>query len=232
MRALKIISDLLPIPSYTVILICFFFPFITIKCGTTELVSVTGFDYVVGTDMKEKMKNNEFAKGMQEKLGKNLFDTPTEEDSTAVDEDGNPIEAKGQGLPFPEETADEKKSKVTMMIMMGIPFVMALVGLIFSFVRTKRRGLLHIIISTIGFLVLLIFGIIIKSSSELNALSSMADGMGSGMISIGMGTAYYFATILFLLVIMFFGMEKYLKNLYKEEKEIREEALDDFLTKE
>lgn len=119
-----------------------------------------------------------------------------------------------------------------MMIMMGIPFVMALVGLIFSFVRTKRRGLLHIIISTIGFLVLLIFGIIIKSSSELNALSSMADGMGSGMISIGMGTAYYFATILFLLVIMFFGMEKYLKNLYKEEQEIREEALDDFLTKE
>lgn len=232
MRALKIISDLLPIPSYTVILICFFFPFITIKCGTTELVSVTGFDYVVGTDMKEKMKNNEFAKGMQEKLGKNLFDTPTEEDSTAVDEDGNPIEAKGQELPFPEETADEKKSKVTMMIMMGIPFGMALVGLIFSFVRTKRRGLLHIIISTIGFLVLLIFGIIIKSSGELNALSSMADGMGSGMISIGMGTAYYFATILFLLVIMFFGTEKYLKNLYKEEKEIREEALDDFLTKE
>ncbi|WDO12875.1 hypothetical protein MH928_16320 [Flavobacterium sp. WW92] len=228
MRALKIISDLLPIPSYTVILICFFFPFITIKCGTTELVSVTGFDYVVGTDMKEKMKSNEFSKKMQEKLGKDLFDTT--QDSSAVDEDGNP--KKTEGLPLPAETADEKNSRIAMMIMMGIPFLMAIAGLIFSFIRIKRKGLLHIIFSAIGFLVLLIFGIIIKSSSELNAVSSMADGMGGGMISIGMGTAYYMATILFLLIIMFFGMEKYLKNFYKEEQEIREEALDEFLTKD
>lgn len=227
MRALKIISDLLPIPSYTVILICFFFPFITIKCGTTELVSVTGFDYVVGTDMKEKMKSNEFSKKMQEKLGKDLFDTTQD---SSVDEDGNP--KKTEGLPVPAETADEKNSRIAMMIMMGIPFLMAIVGLIFSFIRIKRKGLLHIIFSAIGFLVLLIFGIIIKSSSELNAVSSMADGMGGGMISIGMGTAYYMATILFLLIIMFFGMEKYLKNLYKEEQEIREEALDEFLTKD
>lgn len=227
MRALKIISDLLPIPSYTVILICFFFPFITIKCGTTELVSVTGFDYVVGTDMKEKMKSNEFSKKMQKKLGKDLFDTTQD---SSVDEDGNP--KKTEGLPLPAETADEKNSRIAMMIMMGIPFLMAIAGLIFSFIRIKRKGLLHIIFSAIGFLVLLIFGIIIKSSSELNAVSSMADGMGGGMISIGMGTAYYMATILFLLIIMFFGMEKYLKNLYKEEQEIREEALDEFLTKD
>ncbi|MBC8645201.1 hypothetical protein H9W95_17755 [Flavobacterium lindanitolerans] len=44
---------------------------------------------------------------------------------------------------------------------------------------------------------------IIKSSDELNAVTSMAEGMGGGMISIGMGTAYYLATILFLLIIMF-----------------------------
>lgn len=231
MRALKIISDLLPIPSYTVILICFFFPFITIKCGTTELVSVTGFDYVVGTDMKKKMESNEFSKKMKEKLGKDLFDTPAYgEDSLVTDEDGNP--KKTEKLALPEETSDEKNSRITMMIMMGIPFLMAIMGLIFSFVKIKRKGLLHIVFSAIGFLILLIFGIIIKSSSELNAVSSMADGMGGGMISIGMGTAYYMATILFLLIIMFFGMEKYLKNLYKEEQEIREEALDEFLSKD
>lgn len=231
MRALKIISDLLPIPSYTVILICFFFPFITIKCGTTELVSVTGFDYVVGTDMKEKMKDNEFSKKLEKQLGKDLFGAAgTNLDSLDVDEDGNPI--KAESLPLPEETPDEKSSRIVMMIMMGIPFFMAIAGLILSFVKAKRKGLLHIIFSSIGFIVLLIFGIIIKSSDELNAVSSMADGMGGGMISIGMGTAYYMATILFLLVIMFFGMLKYLKNLYKEEQAIREEALDEFLTKE
>ena len=231
MRALKIISDLLPIPSYTVILICFFFPFITIKCGTTELVSVTGFDYVVGTDMKEKMKDNEFSKKLEKQLGKDLFGAAgTNLDSLDVDEDGNPI--KAESLPLPEETPDEKSSRIVMMIMMGIPFFMAIAGLILSFVKAKRKGLLHIIFSSIGFIVLLVFGIIIKSSDELNAVSSMADGMGGGMISIGMGTAYYMATILFLLVIMFFGMLKYLKKLYKEEHAIREDALDEYLTKE
>jgi len=230
MRTLKIISDILPIPSYTVILICFFFPFITIKCGTTELVSVTGFDYVVGTDIKEKTKNNEFSKKLEKQLGKDLFGAAGSDlDSLDVDEDGNPI--KAEGLPFPEETQDEKNSRIVMMIMMGIPFLMAIAGLIFSFIKIKRKGLWHIVISSIGFLVLLVFGIIIKSSDELNAVSSMAE-MGGGMISIGMGTAYYMATILFLLMIMFFGMQKYLKNLYKEEQAIREEAMDEFLTKE
>lgn len=231
MRALKIISDLLPIPSYTVILICFFFPFITIKCGTTELVSVTGFDYVVGTDIKEKTKNNEFSKKLEKQLGKDLFGAAGSDlDSLDVDEDGNPKKAENSLLP--QETPDERNSRIVMMVMMGIPFLMAIAGLIFSFVKIKRKGLLHIVLSSVGFLVLLVFGIIIKSSDELNAVTSMADGMGGGMITIGMGTAYYMATILFLLVIMFFGMQKYLKNLYKEEQVIRDEAMDEFLTKE
>lgn len=224
MKALKIISDILPIPSYIVIIICFFFPFITIKCGSTEIASVSGFDYVVGTDMKEKMKDNEFAKKMQKDLGQNIL--PTD------DLDGTTEGEKENGLAFPKETKGEKQSKIIMMIMMGIPMLMAVLGLFFSFIKVKRRGLLHIIFSTIGFLVLLVFGIIIKSSDEMNSISSLADGMGSGMISIGMGSAYYLATIFFLIIVMFFGMEKYLKNMYKEEKIIREETLEEYLTKE
>lgn len=229
MKTLKIISDLLPIPSYTVILICFFFPFITIKCGTTELASVTGFDYVVGTDMKEKMKDNEMIKGMQEKMGKDLFNTEVE-NADSVDEEGNPIPVKENVLP--EDTKEEKNNRISMMIMMGIPFLMAILGLIITFVKLRRKAIFQIIVSSIGFLVMLTFGVIIKNSDELNAVSTMADGMGGGMISIGLGNAYYFATILFLVVIMYFGMEKYLKNLYKKEIETREESLEDFLTKE
>jgi len=229
MKTLKIISDLLPIPSYTVILICFFFPFITIKCGTTELVSVTGFDYVAGTDMKEKMKDNEMVKGMQKKMGKDLFNSESE-NTDAVDENGNPTPAKENV--HPEDTQEEKKNRITMMIMMGIPFLMAIGGLIITFLKLRSKFIFHIIVSSIGFLVMLSFGIIIKSSDELNAVTSMADGMGAGMISIGLGSAYYFATILFLLIIMYFGIEKYLKNIYKKEQETREELLEDFLTKE
>lgn len=224
MKILKIVSDLLPIPSYTVILICFFFPFITIKCGSTELVSVTGFDYVSGADMKEKMKDNEMLKGMQKKMGKGLFD----EAEAELDEDGNAIEKKDSALP--EDTKEEKQNRISMMIMMGVPFLMAIIGLIISFVKLRRKAVFHIVFSAIGFLVLLIFGVIIKSSDEMNAVSSMAEGMGGGMISIGLGSAYYFATILFLLIVMYFALEKYLKNLYKEEQETREESLEEFIS--
>ena len=227
MKTLKILSDLLPIPSYAVILICFFFPFITIKCGTTELVSVTGFDYVKGTDMKEKMKDSKFADQMQKKLGNDIFGATTEKDST-----GTGSENADKSLALPEETGEEKQSRITMMLMMGTPFLMAIIGLIVCFAKVRRKVLFHILVSSIGFLVLLIFGLIIKNSDELNAVSSMADGMGGGMISIGLGTAYYLATILFLVILLFFGLEKYLKKLYKEGQEIREDTLEDFLNKE
>lgn len=224
MKALKIISDLLPIPSYTIILICFFFPFITIKCGTTELASVTGFDYVSGTDMKEKMKDNEMLKGMQKKMGKGLFDETEEE----LDENGKVIDKKDTLLP--EDTKEEKQSRIVMMIMMGIPFLLAIAGLIISFLKVRRKAVFHIVFASIGFLVLLIFGVIIKSSDEMNAVSSLAEGMGGGMISIGLGSAYYFATILFLLIVLYFALEKYLKNLYKNEQETKEESLEEFLS--
>ena len=56
MKPLKVISDLLPIPSYSIIIICFFFPFFLVKCGSTTLISVKGTDLVTGIS-KEKMNN-------------------------------------------------------------------------------------------------------------------------------------------------------------------------------
>ncbi|WP_284357699.1 hypothetical protein [Elizabethkingia anophelis] len=64
MKPLKVISDLLPIPSYSVIIICFFFPFFLVKCGSTTLVSVKGTDLITGIS-KEKMN-----KQMKETLKK------------------------------------------------------------------------------------------------------------------------------------------------------------------
>ena len=236
MKALKIISDLLPIPSYTVIIICFFFPFLTIKCNTTELVSVTGFDYVIGNDVKDKMEKSEMAKTIKEKMGKDMFDTKTESDS--ISEDGEPIatengeEEAGNLSGLSKSTKDEKMAKVLFFVIMVVPLLMALLGLIISFTKLKKKALFHIIFSTIGFIFLLAYGIMIKSSGDINSISSMGDGIGAGMISIELGNAYFVATIFFLIVIMFFAMAKYLKNLYKEEQQIREESIEEFYSKE
>lgn len=236
MKALKIISDLLPIPSYTVIIICFFFPFLTIKCNTTELVSVTGFDYVIGNDVKDKMEKSEMAKTIKEKMGKDMFDTKTETDS--ISEDGEPIvtengeEEAGNLSDLSKSTKDEKMAKVLFFVIMAVPLLVALLGLIISFTKSKKKALFHIIFSTIGFIFLLAYGIMIKSSGDINSISSMGDGIGAGMISIELGNAYFVATIFFLIVIMFFAMVKYLKNLYKEEQQIREESIEEFYSKE
>ncbi len=52
MKPLKVLSDLLPIPSYTVIILCFFFPFFLIKCGDTTLMSLKGTDLITGVSKK------------------------------------------------------------------------------------------------------------------------------------------------------------------------------------
>lgn len=235
MKVIKILSDLLPIPSYTVIIICFFFPFLTIKCNTTELVSVTGFDYVIGNDVKNKMEKSDMAKTIKEKMGKDMFDTKVESDSVSEDGEENvseETEDAGNLSDFGKETQDEKTAKILFFVIMTIPLIMAISGLILSFTKSKRKGLFHIIFSTVGFVFLLSYGIMIKSSGDINSISSMGDGIGAGMISINLGNAYFVATIFFLIVIMFFAMIKYLKNLDKEEQENREETFEEFYSKE
>lgn len=235
MKAIKILSDLLPIPSYTVIIICFFFPFLTIKCNTTELVSVTGFDYVIGNDVKDKMEKSEMAKTIKEKMGKDMFDTKVETDSISEDGEGivsDEAEESGNLSDLSKSTKDEKMAKVLFFVIMTVPLIMAISGLIVSFTRSKRKGLFHIIFSTIGFIFLLSYGIMIKSSGDINSISSMGDGIGAGMISIDLGNAYFVATIFFLIVVMFFAMVKYLKNLDKKEQENHEETFEEFYSKE
>ncbi|NBL65897.1 hypothetical protein GV828_11860 [Flavobacterium sp. NST-5] len=233
MKALKIISDILPIPGYSIILICFFLPFFTIKCGTTDLVSLSGFDYIIMNDAKSKMKDSPFAKELEKKMGADsLFGIDTEKEKEEdnlygdeTDELNNDVadssEEKATETPIPADTEDEKRAKILMFVLMSIPFLMAISGLIFSFVKSRYKKILHIVFASIGFLTLLIYGFIIKASnSEIGAAASAMESFG-GMISIELGTAYYIAISLFLVLLIFFSVEKYIRNTYLKEQQIR-----------
>ena len=74
MKIIKIIGDVLPVPSYTVLIICFFLPFFTVTCSDTELLSVTGFEMMKGVDFQKEIKNND----LQKSLNKELDDTENE----------------------------------------------------------------------------------------------------------------------------------------------------------
>lgn len=113
MKSLKIISDLLPIPSYTVILICFFLPFLNIKCSGTDLVSFSGVDLAIGVNMEEKMESSEFAK----KLNSDLFgDTELNDlsEDYLSDEDSEESE---------ETTPKEEKEKPSILVLVPLIFL-------------------------------------------------------------------------------------------------------------
>lgn len=194
MKYLKIIADILPIPSYSVIIICFFFPFMTISCGGNEIASMTGFEIAKGTDFKKKMSESEFVKNYKEKLG-GLDSTPLNEGTSDTDE--------------------SQKSKPVRLLF--IPFFLAILGLIIGFVKIKKRAVVHIILSILGFLCLLFFGIVFQNSDELNSLNSVGSrlsstGLGEDMLAIKLKNAYYFSCVLFAIVFSFYAFELYYRK--------------------
>lgn len=194
MKYFKIISDLLPIPSYSVIIICFFLPFLTIRCGENELASMSGFDIAKGVDFKKKMGESEFVKDYKEKLG-GAGTAALEQDSAS-------------------EKEGEKSKPIVLLI---IPFFLAIIGLIIGFLRFRGRNIALIVLSLIGFLCLLIFGIAFKNSDELNSLNSAGSGLaasplGGPMLSVKLQNAYYWSCFFFILIFSFYAFEMYFKK--------------------
>lgn len=231
MKLFKIISDLLPIPGYAIVIICFFLPFFTIKCGNTELVSVSGFDLAKGVNMERKMKESDFAKEMKKKMSDDYgIDEDALDKNTAVTED--------------KALTDEKKDNETKpAILLIIPFVLAVGGFIMGFIRQHKRGLIHVIITVLSLVCLAVFGITMKNSPELNSLNAMGSGAGSGMggafgdamkITVGLGNAYFVACFFLVVILAFYGFEMYWKKNFMVEKSnesettTKDESIDTF----
>src|SRR5690606_9931579 len=188
-KVFKLISDILPIPSYSVIIICFFLPFLTVKCSNMELASVSGIDLALGVDFKDKVKDGEFAKKMNE-YKKYSFDTTETNKQT--------------------NSSEEELQKSKPSILLIIPFILAVSGLVISFIKIRSKGVVQLIISLIGFISLIIFGLTIRNSFEINMLNSSNDGL----ITIHLGTAFYCASLIFLLILSFYSFEQYWKKNY------------------
>lgn len=99
MKPLKVISDLLPIPSYSVIIICFFFPFFLVKCGSTTLVSVKGTDLITGISKEKNEQTDERNPEKDSPFGSFGNDNSTDESGyTPMDKSDN---SKGNIPPNP-----------------------------------------------------------------------------------------------------------------------------------
>lgn len=205
MKPLKALSDLIPIPSYTVIILCFFFPFFLIKCGDTTLMSIKGTDLVTGVSkqtmnerMKESLKNSSpFGSAFG-----------NESDSSSSDSDSEYTPLTGS-----KDKKDNENIPPSPFVI--IAFLAAVAGIIIQFMKSiKKKYMYHIIISLVGLVSLLVFYLTFQSKMEGLGNNKVGMGLGSGVtISYGFGTAFYLCGALFLVILLFYGaFSYYLKN--------------------
>jgi hypothetical protein len=241
MKKLKVLSDLLPIPTFTGIIICFFLPFLAVKCGDTTIVSMSGIDLVRGIDVKEKLEDSEFGRKMKDPLGfgdktslwddeeeeeveaydydededegyESYEDEYTEDDITTVEEQEdlvNIIPGKNDNAQTPEEPKSEK------MWFLMVPLLLALIGLVISFMKFSSKQTVILIISIIGLLSMIFFAVSIKIGSEFSELKNMQGGMDVIKITLELG--YYLATLLFLVAPVLYSIKVFMERLQQEE---------------
>lgn len=202
MNQLKSIADLLPIPSFSTIILCFFFPFLIIKCGNTELLSFSGKDLITGIS-NEKM--SEIMEGNTKNPMMNAFGN-----------DKNSTDISGETSLNKEKKSSEKGMSPN--ILMIFALLAAIFGLLVFFLKSiKNKKLFYIISAGIGFVCFLIFNM--QAQANLNKMGlgdTNADyGMlGKASITAEMGSAFYIAMIVNLIIILFYGYYTYyLKNL-------------------
>jgi hypothetical protein len=194
MTKLKVLTDLLPIPSFAVIVFCFFLPFILIKCGDTEIASVSGFDLVQGKDMKENFKDGDMTKMLGNDFKENYLDKTSEEEN--LDENG-----------------EEKETHPNYLLLIAL--FMAINGLVVSFLKFNSKPTVLLTFSIIGLLCLAVFAITFLNADELKELNG-SGGLGSGIVSIKLSYGFWLATLLFLVYPILFGLKRYFEKLEVE----------------
>lgn len=202
MKPLKIIADIFPIPSYSTILLMFFFPFFLIKCGDTTLMSLKGTDLITGVSKKE------LSKKMGDELKKDsiLGGFMNENEKEKNNDNYAPLDSeKNLGNNSLNENENIPPSPFVI-----IAFLMAMVGLVISLIKVlKNKHIYHIVFSLIGFISLLVF--YIGFESKLGGLGNNDIGFDAYKMSIsyGFGTAFYVALILFIINVAFYGLFQY-----------------------
>jgi hypothetical protein len=201
MNKLKVLTDLLPIPSFAIVILCFFLPFILVKCGETEIASISGFDLVQGTDIKENFKDGDLSNMLGDKFKNQYGDEDLEQ----------------------EDIADEEENEKKPSFLLLIALFMAINGFIVSFIKFKAKPTLLLTFSIIGLLCLVVFAITFLNTDELKQLNG-SGGLGSGIVSIKLSYGFWLATFLFLVFPILFGLKKYFDKLQVEETAVGNQA--------
>lgn len=205
MNSLKALSHLLPIPGYTVIILCFFFSFFLIKCGNTTLMSVKGTDLVTGISKK----------AMDERMKESIKKSSPYASSSINDRNEDASAKEGYAPVDDRQEAGKDKKDISPNPFIIISFVMAVAGITIHLIKgIRKKYIYHLIFSVAGLFGFLLFYLNFQSKIEDMENSKLGMGLeGKISISYGFGTAFYIASLMFIMLILFYGVFIYfLKN--------------------
>lgn len=198
MKALKIIADILPVPSNGMIIVAFFFSFFVVKCNDTSIMSVEGIDLVMGstydkeTDIKDMLKGLE-AFGSKDKI--------SDEDEEIQNELKNSI---------------DYSQKIKPNVFAILAFLMAVFGFAVTFVKAKNKDILYMVLGGVGVLCLSILAISVNNKLGANDMNESYMLLGKSILGMGMGNGFYFAIAGFVLILLFYSFFRYMMTKYPE----------------
>lgn len=188
------------------ILICFLFPFISIKCNEQTLATVKGYEMITGKSnlLGDNSKlDNLFGDNKKEKQENDNTDNPIdghseEETNTNVEEDTNsPTDTDGN---------DKKglKPSMVMIVLAGL----ALIGILIMLVAKDKIHPLGLGLSIAMLLCLLVQVILFEI--ELSQMGKSSNGMFSMVIKIGYETGFWLMLICLLALMAYniYSMKK------------------------
>lgn len=242
MKKLNKIKDLLPVPSFSVIIVCFFFPFIVVKCGGKSLVSLSGTQLAIGTNIDEsKFKKDDLMnsllggdKGLLGDEKENSLSDEKDSDAEEVTKNAEEAVDNAAGESYKDDnstdkkeaeeavaedvSAKEKSKKIDPNPLIITPLILAIIGFILGFIRFRRKPITLIILSSVGFLSLFLFRLAWMAKVN-EQLTGSGDDFGMGaMLGIEFGNAFYLAMILFVIVAFFFMYYLYEEKNFQREQ--------------
>lgn len=171
------ISRFINAGGFAFILICFILPFISIKCNTTTLVTIKGYDMVFGKKNYLGVSDNPFGQK----------------------DDNNTTETIKPGTEITPDTSAEKEDddrNLEPSPFMIVLLLLAVAGIIVAFAaRASQTGVAGLILSGMFLLALLVF--VISMNSEADKESSVM----FGIIRIGYEIGFWLMLVTSLLLV-------------------------------
>lgn len=198
---------------FGVIVLCFFMSFINVKCGNSVVATYTGIEIMIGVNKTGISHNNgsvmvgvrqsaynqlqvakanfQWKRTLKENFQENADDAPLSDEDFSAMEDF---------YKMPQSYEDTTSNPKTTSALARLAFIVACIGFVLSFLKSKFGTSVQIAAGIFGFVFLLLMQVYVKVTLPKTSSSTFSNEYSAPMISTQFALGYWVALFLFLAV--------------------------------